>query len=609
MSSDMSIVIELHKLGRSTISLCLTIILLWLLPLSLVAQQRQRFSVASFEADPLDLTAREGQYAQKDDNGTLYAIIKVTSNNPDDDLNAFQFNFGNPYHKTVMHDDELWIYVEHTAKWVNIDREGYTPVRRYTLGKGIIEAGKVYVMHLKVTATPVVKQMVQFQVQPAGETAMIMVKSTQEGAVEEPFGTTDATGGAAKSLRLGTYNYRIVATDYYEANGQFVLNDRTKTQTEEVTLRPKFTEVTLKVDADADIYVDGERNGRRTWTGRLSFGNYTVECRQENHRPASQFITVREDGDRIFQLKPPTPITGSLSVVSRPLGATISIDGRDYGKTPRIIDSLIIGQHTVRLQHEGYRPEEQKVEVTEGTTAEMEVTLRDEARFTIKAHPQARLTLNGKDVGQTPYSFDGSSGDYEIRLDCHGYKTYHQKTALRASSPEQTFRLQRIYQMPTSFYLGAGFQAGTLMGANAHVGAYIYNINVEAYATIGIGSETGYLNYIDSSASTEEQLKPLLIGGRVGYGITVSPKLRITPQVGMASLTAKSDNITASALCATLGCRIDYALTPFLGVNFTPEGQFTVSKKDVFTQISECSSKVKGWGTGAGARIGLYLYF
>lgn len=596
------------KISKVISPFVVAIFLLLLLPLTLAAQQRQRFSIASFEADPFDLTAREGQYAQKDDNGAHYAIIKVTSNAHDDDLNAFQFNFGNLYHKTVLHGDELWVYVQQNAKWVNIEREGYTPVRRYVLGTGI-EAGKVYAMHLSVTATPVVKQMVQFHVQPAGVTAMIMVKGAQEGAVEEPFGTTDANGAAAKSLRLGTYNYRIVATDYYEANGQFVLKDRTKMHTENVTLRPKFANVTLQVNADADIYVDGELGGKRTWTGHLNFGTYTVECRQENHRPTSQFITVRENGESTFQLLPPIPITGTLSVLSHPLGAAITIDGRDYGKTPRIIDSLLIGQHTIRLQHEGYRLEEQTAEVKEGQTTEMEVTLLDQAHFTINAQPQARLTLNGKDVGQTPYSFDGSSGEYDIRLDCRRYKTFHQKATLQASAPEQTFRLQRIFQMPTSFYLGAGFHAGMLMGGNAHVGAYISNINVEAYGTMGLAQETVFINYTDGKASQTNDLKATLLGGRVGYGITINPRLRITPQVGAASLTVKGGDITATALCATLGCRIDYALTSFLGVNLTPEGQFVLSRKDVFKQLSDLSSKVKGWGTGVGARIGIYLYF
>jgi hypothetical protein len=212
-------------------------------------------------------------------------------------------------------------------------------------------------------------------------------------------------------------------------------------------------------------------------------------------------------------------------------------------------------------------------------------------------------------VGLTPYSFDSSSGEYDIRLEAHKYRTYHQKTALRASAPEQTFCLQRIYQLPTSFYLGAGFQAGTLMGVNAHAGAFLSNINIEAYATLGLAKETVFMNYTDGTAPVAEDLKATLIGGRVGYGIIVGSKLRITPQVGAASLTAKSDNITATALCATVGCRIDYALTSFLGVNLTPEAQFAVSKKDVFTQVTDISSKVKGWGTGAGARIGLYLYF
>ena len=138
----------------------------------------------------------------------------------------------------------------------------------------------------------------------------------------------------------------------------------------------------------------------------------------------------------------------------------------------------------------------------------------------------------------------------------------------------------------------------------------LYNVNAEVYTTFGLGGETGYLNYADNAAaSTEERLVARIFGGRVGYGIIVGSRLRITPQVGLGALTVKSDNITANALCATLGCRVEYAIAPCVGVSLTPEGQLAISKKDMFKQLSDCSSKVKGWGTGGGARLGVYVFF
>ena len=104
-------------------------------------------------------------------------------------------------------------------------------------------------------------------------------------------------------------------------------------------------------------------------------------------------------------------------------------------------------------------------------------------------------------------------------------------------------------------------------------------------------------------------MKARIIGGRVGYGIVIGSRLRITPQVGLGGLTVKSDNATGNALCMTLGCRVDFAVASFFGINLTPEGQFALSKGDVFKQLTSASSKVKGWGTGGGARLGLYFCF
>lgn len=187
-------------------------------------------------------------------------------------------------------------------------------------------------------------------------------------------------------------------------------------------------------------------------------------------------------------------------------------------------------------------------------------------------------------------------------------KTTYVLAILLGNTPKEVRQVRR-YQRPTSGYLQTGLNAGTLMGIPFQAGAYISNVNVEAYYVMGMSSETVYLNYTDGTPSSEQKLKPSMLGLKVGYGIAVGSRLRITPQVGLGSLSVKSDDISTSALCATVSCRVDFALTGFMGLNLTPEGQFALSKKDVFNRLSDLSSKVKGWGTGGGVRLGVYFYF
>ena len=79
--------------------------------------------------------------------------------------------------------------------------------------------------------------------------------------------------------------------------------------------------------------------------------------------------------------------------------------------------------------------------------------------------------------------------------------------------------------------------------------------------------------------------------------------------VGLGSLSVKGSQISTNVLCATAGVRVEYAIAPNFGVSLTPEGCFAVSKKDMFDSMTAASSKIKGWATGANARLGVYVYF
>ncbi len=343
--------------------------------LPLFAQQKLKFQVASFKQDPLDLSARSEEHKKLDSSGSLYAIVKVKSDSENDALNSYIFDFGLMRSMVEEHDDlqEIWIYVQKNAKRVTIKREGYVTVSNYDL-KTTIEAGGTYRMMLSVSTPVVYNQMVMFRVQPITSKAFIMVKGEQN-VQEEVFGQIDETGAVAKGLPFGTYSYRVAAENYYSSEGSFTLNNQTENHVEDVVLRANFATVTLNVDADADIYVDGERRGTRSWTGALKAGSHQVECRQDKHRSTTHNIIVSENESPTISLTPPTPITGILAITSNPLGASLEIDGKNYGQTPKNVTNLLIGQHSVQLIRKNNKSKAQVVEIFENQTTNLQVDL------------------------------------------------------------------------------------------------------------------------------------------------------------------------------------------------------------------------------------------
>ena len=157
----------------------LLLFLIFITSLPLFAQQKAKFSIVSFEQDQFDLSAREKGTEKYDGNGERYSIIKVTSTKEDDDLNAYNFDFGMMNSLIELKDGEIWVYVQRNAKHVTIKREGYNPVLRYNLGT-TIQPGLVYKMVLSPQAEKVYRQMLLFEVSPAASQAFITYKKEGE---------------------------------------------------------------------------------------------------------------------------------------------------------------------------------------------------------------------------------------------------------------------------------------------------------------------------------------------------------------------------------------------------------------------------------------------
>lgn len=506
---------------------------LLLLPSVSQAQEKLKFSIAEFEADPFDLSARTADTEKYDGNGERYAIIKVKSTNPDDKLSEYLFNFGNMNHKVEEHDGVLWIYVQRNAKLVTITRNGYAPINKYDLGT-TIESGNNYVMALSSESKKIYPQMVQFNIKPANSKAVVMVKSNLPDSQETLFGYADANGSVAKALPLGSYTYRILAEKYYPSEGRFSLNNRLETMVENIELKSKFSNMTFIVDADADIYINGEKKGTRKWTGALNAGTYQVDCVLPNHTSTSQTVEIVENDNRTIQLASPTPILGLAAITSSPLGANIKIDDKYYGQTPRNIE-LIIGNHILEMSKSGYYTKTGSFVVKEDDTTEV------------------NFNLESKSNKVSDYTYGEG-------------KTVYKRARSKIVTNDDDKLVKR-----TDFYAGAGI--GYDLGGD-------YDAALVVPVVFGIHANKFNLEfnfeYCRSAGWYEYDERVYSLGVKLGYGFLIGKRFKLTPQVGYRATSISDyydyygdDNYFDSNVSFSI--RSYLAISRKFGVSLTPE--------------------------------------
>lgn len=177
------------------------------------------------------------------------------------------------------------------------------------------------------------------------------------------------------ALKSGQHTVRIAKKMYDTYSVTVTVNDNQTTPVNPV-LEANFANVTLSVDADAEIWVNNERKGIRTWTGALGYGSYKVECKQANHETSltTLEVTAALNGET-YPLPSPAPIYGSLNVESTPKFCRLYIDGKDMGTTPKSVNQILIGQHEIRLTKEGYAEYKETITITKGERKQVTATL------------------------------------------------------------------------------------------------------------------------------------------------------------------------------------------------------------------------------------------
>lgn len=156
--------------------------------------------------------------------------------------------------------------------------------------------------------------------------------------------------------------------------------------------------VVRSTPAGARAWLDGQEAGMTPVTLRdLAPGSHTIRVALEGYVAAERRIVVTAKrpaqalaiplvaskaatsrGDR---QPPPRPLPapgrqeGALQLDSRPAGASVFVDGRAVGKTPLLLESVEAGEHSIRLEQEGYRRWISSVRVAAGERVRVAASL------------------------------------------------------------------------------------------------------------------------------------------------------------------------------------------------------------------------------------------
>ncbi len=205
------------------------------------------------------------------------------------------------------------------------------------------------------------------------------VTSTPDGAAifidGEDMG--EVTNATIDGVGVGNHNVTLKKGGYVDAVAGVTI-----TENETATLHLTLIEATGSIavtstPTGATIWIDGIETGRTTdaTLTDIPAGEHTVTVKIAGYADAAANVTV-EHGETApvhFGLVPPT---GSIAVTSIPDGARIFLDGTETGEmTNATLTNVPPGDHTVRVELDGYQTAEEILTVTAGETVSCHLDL------------------------------------------------------------------------------------------------------------------------------------------------------------------------------------------------------------------------------------------
>ena len=161
----------------------------------------------------------------------------------------------------------------------------------------------------------------------------------------------------------------------------------------------------------------------------LKVGTYAYTISADGHESQKGRFNF-EQGKNLLITAELQSSAGLVSVISKPVGATVLLDGLEVGVTPLALEEVVAGPHSVQILKRGYASVFRRFDTSDGSKGEVEARLpKRGVRLAIRTgNKESNLSIQGMQFGgQSTYRFGQvERGRYSLVISAADKKTIEQ---------------------------------------------------------------------------------------------------------------------------------------------------------------------------------------
>jgi len=206
----------------------------------------------------------------------------------------------------------------------------------------------------------------------------------------------------------------------------------------------------LSNPSNAKVVLDGMYRGTTPITlNKLASGTHILELDSPGYYDWKSTVEVPAGGTKTVSgtlNQMPVSNVGWVYVSSSPGGASVTLDGTNYGQTPASgslkLNSIGVGDHTVTLTRSGYSVYTTKVSVNANTVSEVSALLQPSGSssgngaLSVSSTPAgANIFVDNNFLGITPLTLkDIPAGSHVVMIRLAGYQDYEITTTVNTGA-------------------------------------------------------------------------------------------------------------------------------------------------------------------------------
>jgi formylglycine-generating enzyme required for sulfatase activity len=222
-----------------------------------------------------------------------------------------------------------------------------------------------------------------------------------------------------------TYEIEVRGSELYHPYRETIVVSENETTRVEAKLLPAFggLKVTSEPSGASVDVLDMSDTLRKSGQTPLNIpqiksGTYKLRLEKDRYYyPETLTITI-EDGKTTEESVTFRPKFGTLVITSEPPDADVIFDGTSKGKTPLTLEKVLSGNYTLELRKELYLDWTGTVQIRDGQTTTMPITLPPNyGTLKVDYEPKgATVYLNDREIGKTPLTVNLTPDTYTLRI-------------------------------------------------------------------------------------------------------------------------------------------------------------------------------------------------